>query len=95
MSPKEKSRIERLLKLYDEATKDKNIPAERALWHLLNRWKDKLPELDERFHKNFRQCDVTDDGSTDMAIWQLLYAARIFWDIFEQVQDENPTKKDK
>ena len=84
--------IERMLKLYDDATKNCDTH-ERALWHLLKRWESNLPELDGYFHKFFRQCDATDDGHTDMAIWGLLHDAPIFWRIFEQCQLEKPTKK--
>ena len=82
-------RLVRLLELLDkESREDINGYADRALWHALTRWKDSLPELDDYFHKCFRQCDVTDDGHTDMVIWNLLNHSQRFWRLFEMVQDE-------
>lgn len=82
-----------LLDMMDEETRNPitPCPADRALWHLLKRWKSELPFLNDRFHKNFRQIDVTNDAHTDMAIWQLLSHSKIFWRLFEQVRgEENP-----
>jgi len=76
-------RMTRLLKLFDEKTYNhtgKNHYAERALFHLLEKWKDRLPPLNHYFHKAFRQVDVTDDGNTDMAIWCLLNQSKLFWE---------------
>jgi hypothetical protein len=75
-------KIDQLLALMDGQTSWPDHPGERALWHLLSQWKDRLPELDGYFHKAFRQTDVTDDGHTDMAIWCLLQDAPIFWELF-------------
>lgn len=84
-------RLVRLLELLDkESREDINGYADRALWHALTRWKDNLPELDDYFHKAFRQCDVTDDGHTDMVIWCLLNHSKRFWRLFEMVQEEKP-----
>ena len=61
------------------------INSERALFVLLSKHRDNLPAMDGRFHKTFRQCDVVDDGgTTDIVIWLLLDAARIFWELFEK-----------
>lgn len=82
----------RLLAALDEETKARMTPedhADRALWHLLKRWQKELPDLDERFHKSFRQCDITSDGETDMAIWNLLGGSRRFWRLFEAAQDDS------
>jgi hypothetical protein len=85
----EQQRLVRLLELLDEESRnDIYGNADRALWHALTRWKDRLPELDDYFHKCFRQCDVTDDGHTDMVIWNLLNHSKRFWRLFERVQDE-------
>lgn len=83
-------KIKKLLKILDEETKNQDSPADRALFCLLKRYEDKLPEPDDYFHKAFRQTDVTDSGYTDMAIWHLLSASGIFWNCFERVQDEKP-----
>lgn len=89
-------KLTRLLELFDEESlKDFKNPAGRALWHLLTRWKDELPTLDGYFIKAFRQVDVTDDGNTDMAIWNLLNSesATTFWKLFERVQREKELKE--
>ena len=78
-------RIDRLLEAMDAATRNGSAPADRALWHLLSQWKDRLPTLDHYFHKAFRQVDVTDDGHTDMAIWCLLHHSTIFWQLVKEV----------
>lgn len=82
-------RLTRLLELLDKESKEDGAAyADRALWHALTRWKDSLPELDGYFHKAFRQVDVTDDGHTDMVIWNLLNHSSRFWRLFEMVQAE-------
>lgn len=60
-----------------------------ALYHLLVANKSKLPELDDYFHKAFRQVDVTDSGNTDAAIWVLLSGAKLFWPIFAKVTQKS------
>ena len=55
---------------------------------LLKHWEDKLPILDDYFHKAFRQTDVTDEGYIDIAIWSLLNDSTLFWRLFERVQGE-------
>lgn len=83
------TKINKLLSLLEKVPlEDSNFYADRALWHILTRWKDNLPELDHYFHRAFRQCDVTDDGNTDMVIWNLLNHSANFWRFFEMVQDE-------
>jgi len=57
---------------------------ERALLHLLVDNYDKLPAPDVMFHKAFRASDVTDNGHTDMAIWNLLKASTLFWELFTE-----------
>lgn len=78
--------IRRLLEEYDRLTQGElpNRDTERALYHMLKRWQHRLPELNYRFHKTFRQCDVTDSGDEDMVIWNLLGAAKTFWKLFEK-----------
>lgn len=85
--------IDILLERLDERTKSHmNNWNDRALFHLLKLHKDRLPKLDDYFHKAFRQVDVTDSGECDMAIWCLLQDAPIFWDCFESVQPEKKRK---
>ena len=89
-------RVQRLVRLLEEMdleTQGSNDKSERALWHLLMQWRERLPELDGYFHKAFRQCDVTDDGHTDMAIWNLLHSSKIFWKLFEKAQAEKPNSE--
>lgn len=79
-----------LERLFDES---RGKPTDRALWHLLTRWQGQLPDLDGYFHKAFRQVDVSDDGDTDMAIWNLLNHSRLFWNIFDDVVKKRKKKK--
>jgi hypothetical protein len=72
-------KLTRLLELLDRESRDDiDGYADCALWHALTRWKDDLPELDDYFHKCFRQCDVTDDGHTDMIISLLFFMCFLF-----------------
>ena len=92
----EEQRIAIMLELLDQETRtDYENEVDRALWCLLKRWEDKLPYLDGYFHKAFRQVDVTDDGHTDAAIWHLLNVSKLFWRVFERVQDEKPIEETK
>lgn len=87
--PVARQRIVRLLALLEQETKSPECsPSDRALWHLLKRWESELPEINDLFHKKFRQVAVTDSGHTDMAIWNLLHHSKMFWRLFERVQDE-------
>ena len=67
-----------------------NADADRALWSLLERWKDRLPELDGYFHKCFRQCNVTDSEHEDAAIHSLLNISERFWKVFEKHRVDSP-----
>ena len=59
---------------------------DRALYLLLCQFEDKLPELDDRFHKMFRQVDVIDEyPQVDMAIWHLLHESGSFWRCYDEV----------
>lgn len=64
----------------------KELLLNKALWHILTEYKDKLPELNDYFHKAFRQCDITESGHIDMVIHSLLDASTIFWEIFEKLK---------
>lgn len=86
--------IEQLLDFYDKSTNWVDHPGERALWHLLTKFKDVLPEMNDYFHKAFRQTDVTDDEHADMAIWCLLQDAPVFWKLFEQVRKQKRKKRE-
>lgn len=87
------SECKKLLELFDVETQKGNCKSsDRALWHLLKYWENRLPELDDYFHKAFRQIDVTDYGYVDMAIWNLLNDSTLFWRLFERVQGEKKEK---
>lgn len=79
-------RIEEFLKIYNLETGKQDNKSERALFCLLEGFKNDLPELDDYFHTAFRQIDVTPYGHVDSAIWHLLYDAPIFWECFKKVQ---------
>lgn len=83
-------KIDKILKMMDQKTRKEWLPVERALFHLLKQHKEELPELNNYFHKAFRQVDVINDGSghMDMAIYNLLDASKIFWEYFEIVCKE-------
>jgi len=73
--------IEDLLKNLDKPSRAAG-GSERALYLLLKLsapylWLD--PENLERFHKDFRQIDVTPSPEIDMAIWHLLHSSELFW----------------
>ena len=68
--------------------------SERALWHLLSLYKDRLPIFDGYFHKAFRQADVTDSGHSDMAVWNLLNSGvPIFWKLFDVYMEQEDLEK--
>lgn len=87
--------IDRLLELMEQRLKSEFVPVERALLALLVKHKDRLPKLDGYFHKAFRQCDVIQDGdgTTDMVIWNLLHASKLFWECKTEVERRKPRNK--
>ncbi len=88
----EQSKIKKVLKLYDTASYAAKSPVDRALWHMLKRWEDKLPEMlpddPEWFHRAFRQVDVLPTGNEDMVVYCLLINRKMFWEIFNKVISE-------
>ena len=88
---KDDERSESMLKEFRVLLRNEGWPQhEAALYCLLMYCKEKdcLPMLNDRFHKNFRQIDVTESGHIDSAIWQLLDNAPIFWRLFEKYMTE-------
>lgn len=76
--------IAKLLAEFDEHTRDgKGQGVERALFLMLDRNRHRLPALDGRFHKTFRQCDVLESAEEDVVVWNLLYDSRLFWELFK------------
>jgi hypothetical protein len=92
-------KVSMLIERFDDMLRDLSLShdevfhADRALWNLLHRWREELPALDDYFHKAFRQTDVTDDGYTDMAIYNLLHVSKRFWVAFEDVRGLSEKKK--
>jgi hypothetical protein len=91
------TKLEKLLEIMNERTRKSDIAWERALYHLLCCYKDKLPPLNYYFHKAFRQTDVTADivgnGHLDMVFYNLLYDSVIFWEIFDELDEEKELEK--
>jgi len=80
-------KLERLFKLFNEETITKSGQC-RALYVLLEMYKNVLPEIDDYFQKAFRQTDVTDNGKLDMVFWHLMNGNTTFWHIFDCVVNE-------
>lgn len=82
------NKVDNFFKLFDEVTSSYSIAStDRALYLLLLKFKDELPEFDSSFHKSFRQWGVTDDSKVDMAIWHLLASSELFWDCFQKINE--------
>ena len=93
--------IEELIQAYDEALTQawntqpvSTLYPERALFNLLRRNKEHLPEVGDYFHKAFRQTDVIPHPGVDMAVWLLLQDAPIFWAVFDEVQAKGQRGQD-
>ena len=89
-----KTKIDRVIEELGERTNngsgDDNRDSDRALYALLSQFKEQLPELDDRFHKSFRQMDCIEDdteGTTDYVIWLLLCQSTLFWKILDEVEN--------
>ena len=82
-------KIKKFLELFDKETQeDGSQPSDSALYLLLKRWENRLPKLDSYFHKAFRQIDITDDGYTDSAIWNLLSGSILFWRLLNEFKEK-------
>lgn len=81
-------KTEELLKVFDEASKEAN--KERALYNLLKANEKDITGIVEQdpiyFMKAFRQTDVCVNGYMDMAIWILLDEAKLFWEVFDKLE---------
>jgi hypothetical protein len=85
-----------LLEKYDKVSKEaydnciKGATKERALWNLLKANEKHIQGLIEEdetgywFHKAFRQVDICESPEMDMAIWQLLSVATLFWEMLPE-----------
>lgn len=82
------TKIEELLNLFEQKTHDLS-GFERGLYFLLKEFESNLPEIDDYFHKAFRQIDVTNSGKIDMAIWNALQESNIFWECFAIVTSKD------
>lgn len=90
----------RFIDLMDAATKDFGFTKqahERALFFLLKRHANELPDVTQKdgFQKMFRQCDITDSGATDMAIWHLIGCSEVIWDCLDACKPKRASKKAK
>lgn len=74
------------LKNYDEYTKHTSS-VDRALYILLEKYKDKLPPLNDNFHKAFRQIDITGESGMDNVIWILLTNASVIHEVIEDIEN--------
>lgn len=96
------------LKALDEATREaqkeerRNSDSERALFLLLKGFEKHLPEIDDYFHKAFRQVDVIPDfdeqissGHIDSAIWVLLDKSKIFWEVYAELEIKDKEEEGK
>lgn len=85
------NKIENFLSKLDKETKNPSTRieyADRALYLLLLNNKNRLPDLDGRFHKTFRQTDVAKTGEEDMAIHHLINFSSVFWEVFESFKEK-------
>ena len=48
-------------------------------------YRDKLPPMDQWFAREFQKNDVTDHGDVDLAIWHLIWASKLFDDVYAYV----------
>lgn len=72
-------KIRKFLELFDKRTRSSGSHVCRALYNVLLKYEDCLPDIDDYFHKSFRQTDVTDNAKIDLAIWHLLHISDDFW----------------
>ena len=85
----DKVKIKQFLELFEKRTKTSDSYASRALYKLLSEYESKLPNIDDYFHKAFRQIDVTDSGNIDMAIWFLIHESDDFWYCYGVINKDN------
>lgn len=94
--PATKINIDHILNKMEELIdcRYQKYPNDTALMQLLREFKECLPEVDDYFHKAFRQCDITPSGRIDNAIWYLLNGTELFWIVLEHFRDgrEIPTR---
>lgn len=82
-------RLDCLLELFNEEDKEYRLKgSDIALYSLLKRFKGELFELDDYFHKSFRQCNVCDlkegNGEIDRAVWHLIDISEIFLKLYDK-----------
>lgn len=75
-----RAKIERKLSIEPEI-----YSADLALLYLLEEFEKDLPEVDDYFHKAFRQVDPIDRDGVNYAIWNLVGLSELFWEAFDEV----------
>jgi hypothetical protein len=93
-SPQESSiDFNKLLPVLKQRTEEQGIATRdwnsRALFHLIKEYREHLEGIEVwRFHKAFRQTDVTPSANVDIAFWCLLQDAKTFWEIVNEMYPE-------
>lgn len=74
---------------------NKASSVDRTLIRLMENYDSNIPNPKEYnshydYVKTFRQCDITDRGCIDMAIWELINSGEsLFWEVFDEYKNEN------
>ncbi len=85
-----------LIKEYEQVIKPYICDADNALLHMFKEHEKDIEELMEyihddktgyRFHKAFRQTNVTDNANYDMVIWNLLNMSNWFFYTVQNYDD--------
>jgi len=91
MNPKQHATMDRLLSLFDDATRGGDCAPQRALWNLLSafhRW-NHLPAMGPSFRKRFQQrAAKKKDREVDTAILLLLDSSPLFWTCWTKIENE-------
>ena len=91
-----KIEYERLIKEYEQIIKPHMCYTDNALLRMLKEHKKDIENIMDflhddptgfRFHKAFRQIDVTDNANYDMVIWNLINASEWFFYTIENYED--------
>jgi hypothetical protein len=81
--------FDKLMLEFDKRTLNGRSYTDRALYHLIAEHRKDLEGMSPGyFHKAFRQTDVTKSAHIDMAFWQLLQDAPVFWKLMEEMYPE-------
>ena len=83
--------IDVMLQMQLTSEEQRQVHIESALYKLLKRYADQLPEIfSSSFHAEFRKTDCVDNdapddkgGLMDMVFWNLLQVAKLYWTTYE------------